>query len=136
MRKPTPTEIPGLKSLGINALVSVMDDPSNLDLYAQNHLPHLWLPTTGGQAPTPAQIQELYEFVNTQNELSHQVIVHCSSGRRRTGTFLAAYLIQTGLGAEEAIQIIQQANPEVELRSTQITFLQELAAGVTPPKSP
>jgi len=136
MRKPTPAEIPNLASLGVDALVSVMDDPSNLDLYEQNHLPYLWLPTTGGQAPTPAQVRELSEFVHTQNELSHRVIVHCSSGRRRTGTFLAAYLIHTGVGAAEAIQTIHQANLAVELRETQMAFLQALADQVQGSKQP
>jgi atypical dual specificity phosphatase len=39
MRKPTPEEIPILTEIGVNAIVSVMDDPSNLDLYQQAGLP-------------------------------------------------------------------------------------------------
>lgn len=126
MRKPTPEEIPMLSELGVDALVSVMDDPSNLELYEQAQIPHLWLPTTGGQAPTDKQIDQFQQFVDTQNALAKSVIVHCSSGRRRTGTFLAAYLITKGSAAMEAIQAIQQANQQVELRDAQVTFLQAL----------
>jgi atypical dual specificity phosphatase len=35
MRKPTPEEIHTLTEIGVNAIVSVMDAPSNLDLYEQ-----------------------------------------------------------------------------------------------------
>jgi atypical dual specificity phosphatase len=94
--KAYPEEIPTLTEIGVNAIVSVMDDPSNLDLYEQAGVPHKWLPTTGGKAPTLEQIEEFVQFVDDQNAQSHSVVVHCSSGRRRTGTFLAAYLIKSG----------------------------------------
>ena len=128
VRKPQAQEIAELQTAGIGAIVSVMDDPSNLDLYQEIGLPHLWSPTKGGTAPSPEQIQELQAFVQTQNDLGKAVAVHCTSGRRRTGTILAAYLIQTGLSYTEAMQTILEANPDVELREAQIIFLKELAS--------
>ena len=47
IRKPEPQEIAELQTAGIRAIVSVMDDPSNLDLYQEIGLPHLWSPTKG-----------------------------------------------------------------------------------------
>src|SRR4028119_2370507 len=88
VRKPTAEEITELKAAGIGAIVSVMDDPSNIDLYQQTGIPHLWLPTKGGTAPNPEQIQELQAFIDQQNLLGNRVAVHCTSGRRRTGTML------------------------------------------------
>ncbi len=67
VRKPAPEEIAELKETGVGAIVSVMDDPSNLDLYEQAGLPHRWLPTKGGTAPTQEQIQELRDFVDQKN---------------------------------------------------------------------
>ena len=128
VRKPEAQEIAELQTAGIGAIVSVMDDPSNLDLYQEIGLPHLWSPTKGGTAPSPEQIQELQAFVQTQNDLGKAVAVHCTSGRRRTGTILAAYLIQTGLSYTEAMQTVLEANPDVELREAQIIFLKELAS--------
>jgi atypical dual specificity phosphatase len=128
VRKPIAEEIAELQAAGVGAIVSVMDDPSNLDLYEQANLPHLWLPTKGGTAPSPEQIKKFQNFVDQQHQLDHAIAVHCTSGRRRTGTMLAAYLIGSGSSYEDAIQRILDVNPEVELREAQIKFLQELAA--------
>ncbi|KYC37099.1 protein phosphatase [Scytonema hofmannii PCC 7110] len=127
VRKPMAQELPELQASGVGAIVSVMDDPSNLDVYQQANIPHLWVPIKGGTAPNEEQLQELQNFIDTQNNLSNAVAVHCTSGRRRTGTILAAYLICTGASYDDAIQTIHSANPEVELREAQTTFLRELA---------
>lgn len=127
MRKPMPQELDELQQAGIGAIVSVMDDPSNLDLYEQAGFPHCWLPTKGGTAPSQEQIQDLQNFVDEQNQNGYAVAVHCTSGNRRTGTMLAAYLIRTGASYAEAMQIIQAANPHAELRDAQKNFLQALA---------
>jgi len=130
VRKPTADEIPTLKAVGVGAIVSVMDDPANLDLYEQVGLPHLWLPTKGGTAPSPEQIQALQAFIDQQNQLGNAVAVHCTSGNRRTGTMLAAYLIQTGSSYDQAMQSIQTANPKAELREAQTTFLRGLTTSI------
>lgn len=129
VRKPTAEELTELKAAGVGAIVSVMDDPSNLDLYRQANIPYLWLPTKGGSPPDRSQIEELRNFVDTQHQLGNAVAVHCTSGRRRTGTMLAAYLIQAGLSYSDTMQIIQTANPDAELRKAQLFFLQKLAGG-------
>lgn len=51
VRKPTAEELIELLGVGINAIVSVMDDPSNLDFYQQAGIPYLWLPIKGGTPP-------------------------------------------------------------------------------------
>ncbi|MEE3718270.1 dual specificity protein phosphatase family protein [Tumidithrix elongata RA019] len=125
VRKPTAEEISLLKDAGIGAIVSVMDDSANLDLYEQLEMPFLWLPVKGGTSPSIAQIGSLRQFVEHQNNLGHGVAIHCTSGRRRTGTFLAAYLINLGKTYTEALEIVQNANPAVELREAQVEFLHE-----------
>ncbi len=127
VRKPTTEELAQLQAAGVGAIVSVMDDPSNLDSYEQARIPYRWLPTKGGTAPSQEQIQELQQFVDEQNRLGHAVAVHCTSGNRRTGTMLAAYLIQSGSAYGDAMAVIQTANPNAELREAQTSFLQELA---------
>ncbi|WP_223269934.1 phosphatase domain-containing putative toxin [Nostoc sp. 'Peltigera membranacea cyanobiont' 213] len=127
VRKPIAEELKELQTAGIYAIVSVMDDLSNLDLYQQADIPYLWLPIQGGTPPNGEQLQELQNFIDSQNALDKAVAVHCTSGRRRTGTMLAAYLIYSGSSYKNAMQTIQSANSEVELREAQHNFLQELA---------
>lgn len=124
VRKPTAEELPELQKLGIGAIVSVMDDPSNLELYQQANLPHLWLAIKGGTAPTRSQIQQLQDFIDSQN---HAVAIHCTGGKRRTATALAGYLINSGTSYDEAMEIILTANSEIDLRESQSKFLQDLA---------
>ena len=129
VRKPTDDELNELRSAGIGAIVSVLDDPSNLDLYDRSGIPHLWLSTKGGTPPSREQVRELQQFVDEYNQQGMAVAVHCTNGLRRTGTMLAAYLIiSTGITYERAILAIQTANPAVDLREAQIAFLRDLAA--------
>lgn len=127
VRKPTAEELPELEAAGIRAIVSVMDDPTNLDLYQQSNIPYLWLPTKGGTAPTLEQVQKLRDFVDQYNRLELAVAIHCTNGKRRTATMLAAYLIDSGSSYDDAMQLIHTNNPDVELREAQILFLQNLA---------
>jgi protein-tyrosine phosphatase len=127
VRKPMAEELSELEAAGIGAIISVMDDPSNLDWYQRANIPYLWLPMKGGTPPSQEQIQQLQTFVDSQNRLGHAVAVHCTTGRRRTGTMLAAYLMSAGSSYDEAMQTIQEANPDVELREAQTSFLRELA---------
>uniref|UniRef100_A0A7C3PF17 Protein phosphatase n=1 Tax=Oscillatoriales cyanobacterium SpSt-418 TaxID=2282169 RepID=A0A7C3PF17_9CYAN len=136
VRKPTADEILELKTAGVGAIVSVMDDPTNLDLYEQVGLPHCWLPTKGGTPPSLEQIQELQDFVDEQNGLGHGVAIHCTNGRRRTGTMLAAYLIQSGLTFDQAMQRLLIAKPDVDLRDAQVNFLQSLVTNSVPDEVP
>ena len=124
VRKPTEEELPELQKLGIGAIVSVMDDPSNLELYEQANLPHLWLPIKGGTAPSREQVQKLQDFIDSQN---NGVAIHCTNGKRRTATALAGYLIISGSSYDEAMEIILTANSEIDLRESQSSFLQTLA---------
>jgi protein-tyrosine phosphatase len=128
VRKPVIDELPVLKAAGIRAIVSVMDDPSNLDVYAASNIPHCWLPTVGGQAPTHEQVETFCQFVDRHHQTGGAVAVHCSSGRRRTATFLAAFLISQGARYEEALDTIARANPQVEMRDAQLNFLKWLAS--------
>ncbi|MBD1841856.1 dual specificity protein phosphatase family protein, partial [Cyanobacteria bacterium FACHB-63] len=76
--------------------------------------------------PNPEQLQNFQNFVNEQLDLDRAVAVHCSTGKHRTGTMIAAYLIQTGTFYESAMNIIYSANPNIHLPDSQITFLQSL----------
>ncbi|WP_309735334.1 fused DSP-PTPase phosphatase/NAD kinase-like protein [Chamaesiphon sp. OTE_75_metabat_556] len=127
VRQPQASELEMLKAAGIGAICSVLSDRANLDLYQAVAMPHLWLPVRGGMAPSREQVLEFQAFVDEQNTLRRGVAVHCTGGRHRTGTMLAAYLISIGSAYNAAVQTILAANPEAELETTQKILLRSLA---------
>ena len=127
VRKPMAEEFAQLQEKGIGAIVSVMDDPSNLDLYQQANIPYLWLPIEVDGSPSREQMKEFQNFIDSQNQLGHAVAVHCTSGRHRTGTILASYLICIGSSYNEAMDVIEKANSQAKLGEAQSAFLQQLA---------
>lgn len=126
VRQPSAAELSALQAAGVDAIVSVFHEPSNLDLYQQAGIPSIWIPIAVDSAPTESQLQEFLDFVKQQNELGRSVAVHCSTGRHRTGTMLAAYLIKNGASYSEAMGTLLRANSEIKLPNSQSNYLQRL----------
>jgi atypical dual specificity phosphatase len=127
VRKPTAAELKELQAVGIGAIVSVVHDRSNLELYDRENIPHLWLPIQIASSPSRAQVAELIDFVERHHRQGVGTAVHCTGGLHRTGTMLAAYLILNGAAAEDAIDKIATANPQAVLELAQTVFLHSLA---------
>lgn len=129
VRKPTAAELRELQASGIGAIVSVMHDKSNLELYERENIPYLWLPIQIASSPNQSQVEELIAFVNRYHRQGVGTAVHCTGGLHRTGTMLAAYLILNGSSSEDALQTIETANSQALLELAQQVFLRSLAAG-------
>lgn len=130
VRMPVAAELAELQTAGIGAIVSVFHEDSNLDLYQQTGILYLWLPIAVDSAPSSEQLQEFQRFIQHQNELNRAVAVHCSTGKHRTGTMLAAYLMSAGWTYQEAMQAILAASSQVGLPENQTAFLENLQPSV------
>ncbi len=72
----------------------------------------LYEPVPDFGAPSVAQIDRIVNFVEQQIETwERPTVITCAAGIGRTGTILAAYLVNTGWGAQEAIDFIRQLRP-------------------------
>lgn len=126
MPRPPLADLPQLYQAQIRGIVSVMDEPSGIKEYQEAGFSALWLPITGGKAPTVEQVLEFVKFVDSLLKKNQSVVVHCTSGNRRTGTLLASYLIAKGEDPKIALHLIQKVRPTAELREAQINFLSNL----------
>ncbi|GAB4230903.1 MAG: dual specificity protein phosphatase 23 [Stanieria sp.] len=126
MSRPPLEDLPQLYQAGMRGIVSVMDEPSGIKEYEEAGFQALWLPITGGNPPTVEQVKQFVRFAKPLIEENQPVVVHCTSGNRRTGTLLAAYLVAEGELPETAISLVEKARPTAELREAQKEFLVHL----------
>lgn len=86
---------------------------------------HLWLPTTDDAPPTLEQLGAASSFIGQALAEGRGVYVHCMSGVGRAATTAAAYLISTGLSADEAWATIRRVRPFVRPSDGQLDMLRE-----------
>ena len=126
MSRPPLEDLTLLYQAGMRGIVSVMDEPSGIEEYREAGFKALWLPITGGKPPTVEQVKQFVQFAEPLLEKNQSVVVHCTSGNRRTGTLLAAYLVAKSENPEKALSLIREVRPTAELREAQREFLLKL----------
>lgn len=100
------------RASGIRAVVSLTERGLGAEAAARHGLAYLHLPVPDFHPPTLRQIESFVRFTGEQLEKGDgAVLVHCQAGMGRTGTMLAAYLVSTGMGANEAIETIRDLRP-------------------------
>jgi atypical dual specificity phosphatase len=62
-------------------------------------------------APTMEQLEQAVESIERSGRAGMAVAVHCTAGHGRTGTILAAYFVNRGMSAVEAIEHVRKLRP-------------------------
>ncbi len=100
-----------LWQLGVRALLSLSEEPLDIDLLNRYGFQMKHLPVTDFTAPTLSQIERAIDSIDGFFAQGLPVAVHCRAGLGRTGTILACYLVSQGSPAQLAIEEVRMKRP-------------------------
>ena len=97
---------------GFRTIISLLDESEQSPNYDVNQAQktgfnRVSIPIKDFTAPTLEQFEEFFEAVNHALNKG-KVVMHCEGGTGRTGTMAAAYWINKGLSAKEAIDRVRR----------------------------
>ncbi len=125
-------------SEGITAVVNMREAHLDRAHYRLEHPRYLHLATRDNTPPTMDDLLRGAVFIHEEISAGGKVYVHCGVGVGRAPTQAAAYLIYTGMSAEEALATIRACRPFIHLTSRQRQQLDEfekLYRGSAPPSA-
>lgn len=109
-----------LRAGGFGSVLSVNDGacvhPGDFDALGMSYR---CIPLSDNAPPRKGDIEHClgalplaYEFVRGELDRKRAVLVHCSSGKDRTGLFMCYFLIrESGISVREAIATVRRARP-------------------------
>jgi atypical dual specificity phosphatase len=100
-----------LRRQGIEVLISLTEDPPRREWLEGAGLLLVHVPVTDMEAPTQEQLETSVSAIARANANNMGVAVHCGAGLGRTGVVLAAYFVQQGQNAREAIAQVRKLRP-------------------------
>lgn len=100
-----------LREQGIESVLTLTETPVLAHELEAAGLDALHLPVDDFHAPTTQQLLQALEYIDASLAENMPVAVHCLAGQGRTGTILAAWLLRSGLSADDAIAEIRALAP-------------------------
>ncbi len=110
MARPRAGSAEELLAHGLRAVVTLTEEPPPAELERAGLAIH-HEPIPDFAAPSLEALRRTVAFLAAELGAGRAAVVHCHAGIGRTGTVLAAYLVSTGIPADEAIGRIRSLRP-------------------------
>ena len=108
------SEVKWLVKQGVRSIVTIKEKPLPSEWFINDNTNidnfHISIQDYG--APSLEELDYVVNHINQQIDRGRPVVVHCSGGKGRTGTILAAYLIKKGASADQAIKRLRKIRSE------------------------
>ena len=115
-----PWDATALRAGGIGAVLSVNDGAAcHPEDFAALGMGYRCIPLSGNAPPLQGDmahclqaLPEAYDYVRGELQRDRAVLVHCRSGKDRTGLFMCYFLIrESGMSVEGAIEAVRRVRP-------------------------
>ena len=115
-----PWDVRSLHAGGIGAVLSVNDGVAcHAEDFAALGMSYRCIPLSDNAPPRDGDrehclqvLPEAYDFVRAEQNRHRAVLVHCTSGKDRTGLFMCYYLVRdSGMGVDAAISAVRRVRP-------------------------
>jgi atypical dual specificity phosphatase len=100
-----------LRIQGIQLLLTLTEDRLRRDWVDEAGLLVYHVPMIDMEAPTVEQLEQCVSVIKRAKDQGLGVAIHCGAGLGRTGVVLAAYFVDAGLSAQNAISRVRRLRP-------------------------
>jgi atypical dual specificity phosphatase len=116
-----------LRQHGIQLLISLTEDRLRRDWIEESGLLDFHVPMIDMEAPELEQLDRCVSAIQKAHDHGMGVAVHCGAGLGRTGVVLAAYFVEKGMTADNAIVHVRRLRPGSIETDEQAEVIQEYA---------
>jgi photoactive yellow protein len=121
-------DIEALVRRGITTVVTLEEQPVNRAELARAGIEPIHFPINDMRAPDEQAARQLARDILARIEGNERVAVHCRGGQGRTGTILAAVLIERGHTAAQSIELLRSLFARYIESDEQLAFVQRLGS--------